>query len=132
MPHGSPKGSNRGGGRRKGQLNRDTIVRIERVQRAVENCKITPLEFFLNTLNAPPVAKLKNESEEDFQRRQREDYALRADAAKSAAPYIHPRLAAHEVKQDPPPPAPEAKVDIVDLARKIAFIFSKAEARMRA
>lgn len=128
---GSKPGSNNGGGRKPGTPNRLTAERIARVQKAVES-GITPLEFFLKSLNSPPIAKLKDEDEDDFQRRQREDFAIRLDCAKAAAPYIHPKLATTEIKQDPPPAPPEAKVDIVDLARKIAFIFSKAEARMRA
>jgi hypothetical protein len=60
------------GGRKKGVPNK----RTQALQVAVENSGLTPLDFMLTVL-----------------RDQEQDYDVRLDAAKSAAPYIHPKLA---------------------------------------
>lgn len=50
---------------------------------------ITPLEFMLNVMRQEPPANLEPADE-------LKATALRFEAAKAAAPYIHPRLAAIE------------------------------------
>lgn len=47
----------------------------------------TPLEFMLRILRDPT-----------------QDYSIKADMAKAAAPYVHPRLATTEITGDPDKP----------------------------
>lgn len=82
---GSKPGERRGG-RKKGTPNKKNAVKIA----AIEQSGITPLDFMLNVMREPipedaPIAA-KNALR-----------ALRLDAAKSAAPYVHPRLASTEL-----------------------------------
>lgn len=74
MAHG---GSRPNAGRKKGSLN-------ARTQKVAERCAeegITPLEYMLNIMRDPT-----------------QEFQTRMDAAKSAAPYIHPKLASVEQK----------------------------------
>tara|TARA_B100000989_G_scaffold54454_1_gene36543 strand:- start:1030 stop:1413 length:384 start_codon:yes stop_codon:yes gene_type:complete len=74
MAHG---GSRPNAGRKKGSLN-------ARTQKVAERCAeegITPLEYMLNIMRDPT-----------------QEFDTRMDAAKSAAPYIHPKLASVEQK----------------------------------
>jgi len=78
-----PKGQPKLGGRQKGTKNKATKAREEMIAMAGD----TPLEFLL-------AAMLNNEF----------PAATRIDAAKAAAPYVHPRLANVELagKKDAP------------------------------
>ena len=67
---------NRGKGRPKGVPNKATIAR----QNEIAASGLTPLEFMLSVLRDPAS-----------------DPAMRMDAAKAAAPYVHPKLAATEL-----------------------------------
>lgn len=74
MAHG---GSRPNAGRKKRSLN-------ARTQKVAERCAeegITPLEYMLNIMRDPT-----------------QEFQTRMDAAKSAAPYIHPKLASVEQK----------------------------------
>src|ERR1700722_10281782 len=68
-------GFRRGAGRKPGSLTRRTR---DVAERAAE-CGETPLEFMLRTMRDPTI-----------------DIDRRADMAKAAAPYVHPRLASIE------------------------------------
>jgi hypothetical protein len=59
------------GGRKKGSLNKKTILRAQ----AAQKMGLTPLEFLLSVMAD-----------------ETKDIAARLDAAKSAAPYVHARL----------------------------------------
>ena len=76
MARGGSKPGERRGGRQKGSVNRKT----ERFHKAVTEYGTTPLDFLL-------AAMADDEN----------PMPMRLDAAKSAAPYVHPRLAAVEV-----------------------------------
>ena len=69
MPRGGPR---EGSGRPKGSKN----VKTERRTAAIAAAGITPLDYLLNTM-----------------RDEKQDKAVRLDAAKAAAPYVHPKLA---------------------------------------
>ena len=69
---GSEPGERRGG-RKKGTPNRASAARERRVQ----SSGMTPLEYLLNIMRNPKIPRSE-----------------RTDAAKAAAPYSHPRLAA--------------------------------------
>lgn len=71
-------GSRPGAGRKKGQVSQQTELRKQIAEKALSE-GITPLEFMLSVL--------RDEGQEQ---------SARFQAAKEAAPYIHPRLAAVE------------------------------------
>jgi len=72
---GRKPGTPKTGGRKKGSLNKRTREMLEKAN----NAGLTPLEYLLSVM-----------------RNENEDEARRLDAAKAAAPYIHPRLTAVE------------------------------------
>ncbi len=80
MAHG---GRRQNAGRKKGAAHTKTRAIADKA--ASEG--ITPLEYMLERL-----------------RDENEDRAVRADMAKAAAPYVHPRLAAIEHSSDPTKP----------------------------
>lgn len=95
-------GARQGAGRPKGSANKRTR---EIADRAAEE-GMTPLEFMLKIMRAEPPEGLQQRDELAVQ-------AMRFEAAKAAAPYIHPRLAAVEhtgkdgkdlIPQNPLPP----------------------------
>jgi hypothetical protein len=74
------------GGRRKGTKNRATVEKEQFVAEVVSSAKtdgISPLEYMLQVMRDPT-----------------EDAVRRLDAAKSAAPFVHPRLSATAVTHD--------------------------------
>jgi hypothetical protein len=77
-------GSRKGAGRPKGAATKRTREIADRA--AAEG--ITPLEYMLEVMRAP--------SEHDDPKVQIAREAMRFEAAKAAAPYMHPRLAAVE------------------------------------
>ena len=79
MPVGGSKPGERRGGRQKGTRNKATAAR----EAEIAASGLTPLDFMLNLLRD------KNSSPED-----------RKWAASTAAPYVHPRLAAVEHSGD--------------------------------
>jgi len=72
-------GKREGAGRKKGSPNKKTAETIK----AVEASGLTPLEYMLSIL-----------------RDEAQPHDARMDAAKSAAPYVHAKLASVEVKGD--------------------------------
>jgi hypothetical protein len=79
MPRGSKPGERRGG-RQRGTPNRATAAR----QAAIAASGLTPLDYLLCVMRDPQAPR-----------------AERLEAAKAAAPYVHPKLAPIEA----PPPA---------------------------
>lgn len=79
-------GKREGAGRKKGAVTKATVIRQEMLARAAA-AGLSPLEFMLNIL--------RDESA---------DFKDRFEAAKHAAPYVHPRLAAveHSGNEDKP------------------------------
>jgi hypothetical protein len=67
------------GGRVKGVQNKLTPVRKSQIKEAIENSDVTPLEVMLAVMNGTPPAY----SDRQF------------EAAKAAAPYVHPRKVDH-------------------------------------
>jgi hypothetical protein len=68
------------GGRKRGSLNKKTILRAQ----TAENQGLSPLEFLLSVV-----------------RDQTKDVAVRLDAAKCAAPYVHARRQTQTVQTGP-------------------------------
>lgn len=72
------KGIKTGGGSRKGKPNKASAAKAA----AIADSGLTPLDYLLDVM------------------RNGEDPFQRMDAAKAAAPYVHPRLASLEAKVD--------------------------------
>lgn len=79
-------GKRPGAGRPKGSVNKRTIAAKEKIERS----GLTPLEFMLRTMKAPyprnatPAQRLAHD-------------AMRHQAARDAAPYVHARLSSVQV-----------------------------------
>ncbi len=76
-------GSRAGAGRPKGRSSGKTAARLA----AIEAAGISPLDYLLMVM-----------------RDDREPKAVRLDAAKAAAPYVHPKLASTILRGDPAAP----------------------------
>lgn len=90
---------------------------------------ITPLEYMLNIIRSPIPTRMGGENMAQFIKRLTEDAVTRLMAARYAAPYVHPRIATEirlktENQADKP-------VDILELAKSVAFILTMAEAKQR-
>lgn len=85
---------------------------------------ITPLEYMLNVMRAPAPTRAKGESADSFLSRLVADARFRLDAAKAAAPYVHPRMTEVVITDDS---KPQTEINILELARKVAFLFAMAE-----
>lgn len=80
-------GARKGAGRKPGSPNKKT----SEVVRKAEESGIMPLEFMLNIMRSgTPNAEMTPQECIDFA-------ALRFEAAKAAAPYLHPKLSSIEV-----------------------------------
>jgi|tagenome__1003787_1003787.scaffolds.fasta_scaffold20373081_2 hypothetical protein len=98
-----PKGLPKTGGRQKGavdKIKREAIIAAQ---------GITPLDYMMMLV--------RNETE---------DKAVRLDAAKAAAPYVHARLQAVTLGGDPENPIKLDNRSELDEARHLAFILSRA------
>lgn len=85
-------GKRPGAGRKKGSLNKATALRQAMVAESGE----TPLEALLSYMRAPQPIRTKGESEAAFLLRLKIWHTYRFEAARAAAQYVHPRLAAIE------------------------------------
>ena len=65
-------------------------------QQILKSGKITPLDFLLEVMRAPAPTKLENESTVMYSVRYRLWSEQCLEAAKAAAPSVHPRLATVE------------------------------------
>ncbi len=99
-----PKGSPKLGGRKKGVPNKVTLER----ERSISQSGLTPLEYMLSIM--------RNEGNTT---------EARFEAAKAAAPYVHPKLAAVEFKGDPEAPI-EHRVTIDAFTSRIARLAARA------
>lgn len=79
---GRPKGQAKTGGRQKGVRNRASVER----EKAVAESGVTPLDFMLSIMRGTPPAGSGPAEQIAFS-------AMRFEAAKAAAPYVHPKLA---------------------------------------
>jgi hypothetical protein len=92
------------GGRQKGTPNRRTQARRE--QAAALGAGVLPLDFLLAVMRDEVV-----------------DAVRRLDAAKAAAPYVHPRLTA--VEHSGPDGPIEIAYSSLEEMRRVAFLFYK-------
>lgn len=98
-------GKRAGAGRKKGSKNKITEAR-ESIAFAALHAGVTPLEYMLDCMRMPIP-----EDADAITRAAMVD--LRFEAAKAAAPYVHPRLTAAQIEQGKPgsfdKSAPDAK-----------------------
>lgn len=85
---GTKGGARPGSGRIKGSKNKATMKRAEVAAMALDS-GITPLEYMLDIMRAPIPDDVDTEARALLT-------GYRFEAAKAAAPYVHPRLAAVE------------------------------------
>ena len=89
---------------------------------------IAPLDYMLLVLNEAPPKQRPREDPEIYQARLARHEDRRMDAAKAAAPYVHPKpqqsVRLESVEDVPPEP-----INVLELAKKVAFLFSMAQVR---
>lgn len=100
---GRPPGSPKTGGRKAGVKNRASVKREAEVKAG----GITPLEYMLKVM-----------------RDEAQDPDVRLDAAKSAAPYVHPKLATVKLEGDPEKPL-EHRIAVDAFTSRIARIAAR-------
>jgi hypothetical protein len=99
-----PIGGGQVGGARPNTANKKEKMAEDRASRKVSSSVAieaahegeTPVEFMLRLMRTEPPAKPDSMTEWDYTRLVKEHNEMRADMAKSAAPYVHPKLAAVE------------------------------------
>jgi hypothetical protein len=89
------------GGRKKGSVNKRPKELLEKI----EASGMTPLEYLLSVMRAPVPIELQGITDpedvsDDIVRALSSWHAQRVDAAKAAAPYIHPKLNAVHTTTD--------------------------------
>lgn len=94
------------GGRRKGSRNRASVAKAAKVAAS----GLTPLDYMLGVMRDRTV-----------------EHPTRLDAAKSAAPYVHPKLATIEHSGPNGGPIQTENVSDLEIARRIAFALAKGE-----
>lgn len=90
--------------------------------------RVMPLDYMLEVLNAPRPVRQPKEPQESFLERLDVWEARRMDAAKAAAPYIHAKPQA-SVKIESVEPIEERPVNVLELAKRVAFLFTLAQTR---
>jgi len=90
--------SNKGGkrpnsGRKKGVPNKVTQQVLDKILKSGD---ITPLEYLLKVMRSPEPVQREGESAKVYAMRYRTWTEQSFEAAKAAAPYVHPRLATIE------------------------------------
>lgn len=91
-----------GAGRPRGSRNKATAAKAA----AIAKSGITPLDYMLRVM------------------RQSDNEAVRLDAAKAAAPYVHPRLQAIEHSGKDGGPIETKDVTGLELSRRIAYLLT--------
>lgn len=108
------KGLPKTGGRKRGSLNKRTLMKQQQAKTMVQAAKeagLTPLEYMLTVMRNPETLP------------QRRD-----DMAKACAPYVHPRLASVDPETGKPPD--ERPINIMVAARQVALLLQKAHKRL--
>jgi hypothetical protein len=90
--------------------------------------RIEPLDYMLMVLNAPPPVQGPREDIELYLARLDRYEDRRMDAAKAAAPYVHPRPQV-AVKLESVEDVVEKPVNMLELAKQVAFLFTLAQVR---
>lgn len=108
------KGSPKTGGRKPGSKNKATKAK----EMAIAKAGITPLEFMLGVMKGKRIPL-------DVKGIDR--MILQFDAAKAAAPYVHPRMTAiTAIPLNPNDMNIVGQIDMIEAARRIAFALELA------
>ena len=109
-----PKGLPKTGGRKRGSLNKRTLMEQQQAKTIVQKAKetgLSPLGYMLKVMRDPKATQ------------QRRD-----DMAKACAPYMHARLAA--VDPETGKALEQPQVNIMVAARQVALLLQKAHHRL--
>ena len=101
------RGTAKTGGRKKGTPNKATAAKAT----AIAASGLTPLDYLLSVV--------RNEANPP---------ALRIDAAKSAAPYVHPKLSSVELAGKDGHPIEHREITDEDRVRALAAFFARTKA----
>lgn len=116
-------------GKPRGKLAPKTSARKRLVEKAISE-GITPLEYMLNIIRSPLPTRMAGEDVSSLISRLADDAVTRLMAARYAAPYVHPRIATEiRLKAET---ADDKPVDILELAKSVAFILTLAESKQSA
>jgi hypothetical protein len=114
------------GGKPVGRRSRLTLTLQEITERLLTKGTL-PLEQMLILMRRPQVGKRLDETEREFADREYRDLSLRLEAAKAAAPYIHPKIATTiNLDGGENVGANAGSTDIRELARDLAFALELA------
>jgi hypothetical protein len=103
-------GKRPGAGRKLGSVSKLSRQAAE----AEFNKGMTPLEFFTSVMRDPE-----------------QPIGMRLDAAKAAAPYMHPRLTGVEVSDKNENLVNEAPLSTLEAARRLAFLLASAKEELK-
>lgn len=90
----------------------------EIVDRALKVGMETPLEMLFQVMNSDIPPQEPNETPFDFKLRSTEHMKLKLEAAKAAAPYVHPRMVALDPGNTVEDGASERQLILVPVAKK--------------
>jgi len=90
--------------------------------------RIEPLDYMLMVLNEPPPKQASWEDPEHYYARLNRYDDRRMDAAKAAAPYVHPRPQV-AVKLESVETVEDRPTNILELAKQVAFLFTLSQVR---
>lgn len=130
---GRPKGQPKTGGKKKGTLNKRTVV-MKSVEALIKQHGIDPLEFVFRQIKLPMPKNLKVSHHQE----RMQVHAFRQKAAEAALPYTRPKLAQTEVRGPGPLGAHlnfnensnTERIDpndpgLLEAARRIAFVMAE-------
>lgn len=102
-------------------------ARREALIAEAHDARIAPLDYMLDVLNAPKPVRMPREDEFIFAGRLATWEDRRMDAAKAAAPYVHAKPIA-QVKIESAITIEEAPINVLELAKRVAFLFAMSQA----
>ena len=114
---GGSKPGERRGGRKKGTPNKKTAAVVE----AVKAGGVMPLDYMLGVMRDP----ISNDTDPSVKVAM---VGLRFEAAKAAAPYVHPKLSAIEHTGKDGTPLVPAQMDEMEQIRRLYFMLAKGAA----
>lgn len=113
---------------RKPRAKPQAIQRREALVAEAKQSDVSPLDYMLSVLNEPTPVREPKEPAEAFSARMYAYNERRMDAAKAAAPYVHAKPQA-SVKIESITPIEDKPVNVLELAKKVAFLFTMAQVR---
>ena len=84
---------------------------------------VTPKQFMLEVMAGKHIPDSMEPNER---------FTVKLDAAKAAAPYVHPRLQATQIQEIPAPITPGTLANNLDIARRIAYALRQGQLAKKA